>query len=82
MNFQLIDDFKSAWKLSSVRVAILFAVFQWHDNLLELGFPSTAEEWSSHLVSLIFIITRIVYQPTLHPAPADKVDEHEDNSIG
>lgn len=63
---QLIENWKAAFKMYSVQLALLFAVFEWYDNLMELTVPSSMSEWVYHLIGLAFVVLRVISQPELH----------------
>lgn len=63
---QLIENWKAALKMYSVQLALVFAAFEWYDNLMEVALPQTMAEWMYHLVGLVFVVLRVLSQPELY----------------
>jgi len=61
---KLIDNWKSALKMHSVQVALIYTIAEWWmaDNVV----PQTASEWVYRLMGLVFIVFRLLSQPELH----------------
>lgn len=78
---KLIDNWKSALKMHSVQLAIVYTIITWYASLSAGGLPDTWLGWFNSLVGLFFIVLRVVAQPELKAKGYD-VDEHEDNTVG
>ena len=61
---KLIDNWKSALRMHSVQVALIYTVAEWWmaDNTV----PQTLSEWVYRLVGVMFIAMRLLSQPELH----------------
>lgn len=61
---KLIENWKSALKMHSVQIALIYTVAEWWmaDNVV----PQTFSEWMYRLVGLVFVFMRVVSQPELH----------------
>lgn len=61
---KLIDNWKSAFKMHSVQIALIYTVAEWWmaDNTI----PQTFSEWVYRLIGVAFVVLRVVSQPELH----------------
>ncbi|MGI4991023.1 hypothetical protein ACRXCV_00205 (plasmid) [Halobacteriovorax sp. GFR7] len=79
---KLIDNWKSALKMHTVQLALVYTIITWYNTLVSTGLPETVMGWVNALIGLFFIALRVVAQPELHAKGYDVEDEHENNSVG
>ncbi len=59
---KLIEQWKEAYKLRSVQLALVFAAWQWWEIYASGGLPTDITGWINALAGLVIVVARVLSQ--------------------